>query len=269
MKRQQGFSAVAGILAIVIVAVVGFAAWRVYDSHLSSTDSQNQAARVYDHVIWKMEGDKWVASKPAPDCEEPIELEFPSDITTATAALWPGQIRGEFKAHGGVRYNDSVDGKVEIRAPYDGYIFRVGRYDFDFSGEPQVVFDVINNCGIMYRMDHVNELSDNIKSILDNFPGDGSTSAMYDIPPVAVKKGDVLATSIGFPLAGNVFYDLGVYDLRQKNESAQDPEWAAAHLPELAHYGVCWFDLMPQDINDTLRNLPTGKEGKASDYCTM
>ncbi len=34
----------------------------------------------------------------------------------------------------------------------------------------------------------------------------------------------------------------GVYDLRQRNASSNDPAWAAAHPGDVALYGICWFD---------------------------
>lgn len=270
-KNQNAFSIFEILVVLVVLIVLGLVGFGLLKNQKQASVAENQAEetvklQVYDHVIWQIRDDHWQSTSPPPDCPDPLQLEFPADIGVATMALWPGQVRGEFKPHGGVRYDNNPSGNVELRAPIDAIIFRVGRYDF--AGEPQITFDMINNCGIWVRFDHILELSDNIKQIMDDFPGDGSTSQTYDIvPQVAVKQGDLLATKIGFPSAGNVFFDMGVYDLRQKNQSSKDPDWAARHNVEQGHYAVCWFDLMPPDINKRLRELPTGNEGKVSDYC--
>lgn len=275
LKSHSGFALIEFLLFLVFLGALIGVGYYVYaqktkgDANPSQSTTQVTKENESSEIIWSYTQDnEWASSETPPKCEEPIELTFPSDVSTATNTLWPGQVRGDFKAHGGVRYDNTPSGEVEVVAPYDARVYRVGRYDFDGSGEQQMVIDFINNCGIMYRFDHLLELAPKFRSIYNNFPGDGSTSQFYEVDEqVAIEKGELLATKIGFPAMGNVFYDLGVYDLRQKNEASQNKGWASQHAPEVAHYGVCWFDLMPDDINQTLRNLPTGKEGKTSAYC--
>jgi hypothetical protein len=36
---------------------------------------------------------------------------------------------------------------------------------------------------------------------------------------------------------------------------------------EFGHYGVCFFDYLPGTDGEIMRSLPTGKEGRNSDYC--
>ena len=77
-----------------------------------------------------------------------------------------------------------------------------------------------------------------------------------------------MGTEIG--IAGtNIFVDFGLYDVRQPNNVTPDPAWAElfAADTEFGHYGVCFFDYLPGTDGQTMRSLPTGKEGKNSDFC--
>ena len=85
-------------------------------------------------------------------------------------------------------------------------------------------------------------------------------------PGLTVSEGEVIATQIGLP-GVNIFFDWGVYDLRQKNESSMDPDWLGAHPGEQAPYAICWLEFLTPEDQVIVNALPTGIEGSASDYC--
>lgn len=277
--NHNGFSAVYLLLWLGIFICIGYVGYLVYSntnnggksnrgdsSHTSNSESA-EIEKGSNAILWSYDGDEWSASGDPPICPDPMPFGLPSDIGSATGALWPGQERGgDYKAHGGVRYDDS-DGKIDVRAPMEGILYRAAHYVQAESNEPQYMIDVINNCGISYRMDHLRKLSPRIAGILESLGGPKESSATSNVDPTFVEKGDLLATEIGFSDIENFFYDLGVYDLRQKNESSQNEAWASNYNPEYIHYGICWFDLLPEEASQTLQDLPAGKEGKDSDYC--
>ena len=67
----------------------------------------------------------------------------------------------------------------------------------------------------------------------------------------------------------NIFVDFGLYDVRTPNNVIPNPDWADlfARDKEWGHFGVCFFDYLPAAHGEILRSLPTGIEGKTSDYC--
>ncbi|MCH7493059.1 hypothetical protein IID19_05795, partial [Patescibacteria group bacterium] len=133
----------------------------------------------------------------------------------------------------------------------------------------QYLFSFIDSCGIMYRFDHLSILSEKFQTYADQLPepkvNDSRTTNYREAIPVST--GEVLATGVGFD--DNVFVDFGVYDLRQLNNAAQDPDWAYNDQSTFAPYGVCWFDLLSAADAATVRALPAGssESGSQSDYC--
>ena len=185
--------------------------------------------------------------------------------------LYPGQYRGaDYKVHGGFRLDGSGEtGVVNVVAPMDATITRGSRYLG--GGELAYLFEFVNDCGIMYRFDHLLDLAPSLESVASLLPpareGDSRTT---DIPSgFTVRAGDVVATSIGFPMAGNFFFDWGVYDLRQRNTPGQNAAWQATHPGEFAAWGICWFDNLSPGDAATVRSLPAadGGSGSTSDYC--
>jgi len=189
-------------------------------------------------------------------------------MTRVTAALWPGQMRGAYVAHGGFRFDNNTDNNVTVRAPIGSHLVQASQYLE--SGEKQYLLFFSVPCGFFYRFDHVGDLSPKLADALKNLPqaqeGDSRTS--YINPPVWVDQGEIVGTSVGIPPA-NVFVDFGLYDVRKPNNVTPNPAWADqfAQDKEFGHYGVCFFDFLPGSDGDTMRSLPTGIEGKTSDYC--
>lgn len=219
-----------------------------------------------EKVIWYFDSE-WKSSKTPPKCDDPLILETPVDLNLVTSVLYPGQIRGgDYKPHGGFRFDNSQNNKISVTAPIDGYLVEGSRYLV--NGEIQYTFDIINNCGIKYRFGHLYVLTPKFLEIAEKFrePVEGD-SRTTKVDPVFVEKGELIATEIG--LTENYFFDWGVYDLRQKNKASEDPKWAKEHPNDQEQYAVCWLDLLGQEDSVKVKELPgaDGVSGKQSDYC--
>ena len=141
------------------------------------------------------------------------------------------------------------------------------------------MFEFENDCGLKYRLDHLKTLSAKLQAIANKLPeakiDDSLTTEIKG--NLSVTAGEIVATAVGFEKSPddinrrNVGFDFGLYDTRQKNESANDPAWVTAHQEDgdQAIYGVCWIDWLPTFDATVLRALPRtdGKTGKESDYC--
>lgn len=212
---------------------------------------------------------RWKASGDAPACPYPLKMISPVDVSLVTAVLYPGQYRGsDYKTHGGFRF-DTGDTAVVIKAPMDGYIWRGSRYLQ--TDEIQYLFFFISPCGVMYKFDHLLTLAPKLQVIAEKLPpakpNESRTSEFAE--RVMVRAGEVIATEIGFRKGPNMSVDFGVYDLRVANQISKDPNWARLHADhrEAEFYALCIFDVLPVEDSVRLKTLPSGNEGKSSDYC--
>lgn len=207
----------------------------------------------YDGTAWHIPG----REGNEPDCNVITSLPAPSDLSKATAVLYPGQVRGgDYKPHGGFRFDGAATTDVQLVAPIDGAMVRASRYLEE--GDVQHLIEIVNPCGYMVRFDHILTPSPAMQAVFDALPApqpDDSRTTNID-PPVEVAVGDVLADAVGHE--GNVSYDFGVYDLRQPNGSDAPPG-------ELSSFAICWLDLVPG-----AKLLPPGDQqaGTTSDYCS-
>lgn len=210
-------------------------------------------------------------------CPTPFLFKMPIDLNRATSILYPGQVRGgDYKAHGGFRFDGSRPDEITVTAPYDAQVVAGARYPV--NGEIQYTFDFEHPCGIRYRFGHLLTLAPKFQGIAEKFPlptGLDSRTTQVN-PPIDVKQGEVIATAVGLTKGGpeiyggfNTFVDWGVYDYRQKNEAAKNPEWAKTHTSETYQYAVCWFDWISSEDKTKVLALPASdsQSGKASDYC--
>lgn len=193
----------------------------------------------------------------APPCPQPLILQTPVDIDKATSILYPGQVRGgDFKAHGGFRFDKSKPDEIEVRIPMDANITDAVRYVE--MGEVQYMFDFQNDCGIRYRFDHLLVLSPKLAKITKSLPeaneGDSRTTRITE--DIKVTAGEVIAIGVGFRKNNNVFVDFGVYDMRGKVFSSPQEN------------AVCWFDLLPAADSAKVKALPPG-DSKSSSQSTL
>lgn len=192
------------------------------------------------------------------ECPTPLLLQTPVDINKVTSILYPGQVRGgDFKPHGGFRFDSSRFDEIEVRAPMDAVFESASRYIE--QGEVQYLFDFRTPCGIMYRFDHLLVLApifaEAVKDLPEAKEDDSRTSAIRQ--KLNVKKGELIATAVGFRKNNNVFVDFGVYDMRGK--LFQSPRENA----------ICWFDLLPPEGAAKVKSLPPADSvsGSQSTLC--
>lgn len=282
--NQTGFTVVEGLIILVIVAVLGFVGWRVLSSkktethneqsanHQEMSEGEHEAAtETGTTVSWQFNGSEWSANGTPPACPEPIELGMPVAVERVKAVLYPGQVRGnDYKAHGGFLLTTTNGNDAEIKLPLDATPWRGARYIE--RGEVQYLFDFVNSCGIMYRFDHLLTLSEKYQKLADTLPApqvDASGTHNFNNPS-PVKKGEVIATAVGFKGNANVSFDLGVYDLRKPNAASATNGYAtkSQNKKEQAFYAVCWLDWLGGNTK-AIKALPggDGQMGKTSDYC--
>jgi len=178
--------------------------------------------------------------------ECPVLLS-PVDTASVTSVLYPGQYRGgDYKAHGGFRFDGQNHNDVIVRAPISAKLTRAGRYIE--IGEVQYIFIFETSCGLSYRFDHLLTLTPKFQAMVNKLPpAVGGNSKFVSISPtIEVDTGETIATD-----NPNVSFDFGVY-LNKSNEN-----------------GLCWLDLLPSEDAARLKTLPGGdhQSGKTSDYC--
>lgn len=284
--KQKTFLILVGLFILFVVSV-GVAYWYTQkgDEKTSKNDQENTQVpetsqeEQISSVRWENTSDGgWLALSSPPDCPEPFSLKAPADLSKATSVLYPGQERqgtfsgagGNYKPHGGFRFDSSALADIKVTSPINGYVYRGSQYLIE--GEIQYTFDLIHPCGYMIRLGHLRELSPTFQTYASKFPAaqeeDSRTERIEGFP--IVKEGDLVATAVGLP-PSNTFFDLGVYDLRKQNEISQTAAYQTAHsdAKELAFYAICWFELLPKADSEKVRNLPAADpaSGKKSDYC--
>jgi hypothetical protein len=281
-QKQKGFAHLELIVIVaLVVGAVGFIVWRMLDANKAQTPpATSQTAQPTDtmtppapaELVWQQSENGWRSTQAPPACPAQPMMQAPADLSKATAVLYPGQTRGgNYKPHGGFRFDGTANDKVQVTAPVDGFIVRGGTYLAE--GEPQYTFDIMHNCGVMYRVGHFRALPDNLKKIADTWPApqEGDSRTQQVNPPLYVKRGEVLATSVGIVKSNNTFFDWGVYDYRQQNQASQSTAYQQAHMQdkELSWHAVCWFDWLSQSDRSKVTSLPAGDpgSGKTSDYC--
>ena len=251
LKTEKGFAHWLIIIVVVIIAAVGFVGWRTYQT------SKNP--------IKPSMGQPSQAGSSQPSCPEPVTLQTPVDLQKVTAILYPGQERGgDFKPHGGFRFDNSKPDDITVVAPLDGKMQEAQRYTE--NGEEQYSFDFANSCGIVYRLDHLAGFPPKFEKFAQSLPlisedewksGSGHEPQRGNLD-VSVSKGETIATAVGFRKTNNAFVDFGVYDLRGKN-TFQNPR----------PFAVCWFDMLPAADSAKVKSLPAGdsQNGKNSTLC--
>lgn len=230
----------------------------------SAESNVNDASTGAAEVSWNFNGTTWQATATPPACPDPLTIRTPVDLSTATAILYPGQTRGgNYKPHGGFRFDVALDNEKTVVAPMDAVVVNASRYIE--QGETQYLFTFINSCGIAYRFDHLLTLSPAMQAIADTLPPaktDDSRTTRISTGAM-VRAGDVIATEIGFRNTSNVSVDFGLYDLRQTNGTTNGDA-------EFGQHALCWLNNLPGTDMATAKALPAGDQtaGKTSDYCS-
>ncbi|HLE49053.1 MAG TPA: hypothetical protein VI819_03425 [Patescibacteria group bacterium] len=237
----------------------------------SVNKAKNDLAKVSPMALWDFEYETktWKSVGSPPTCPDPFTFPAPADLSLASGILYPGQIRGgDYKPHGGARFDNLPNNELNVYSPFDGKLYQAARHLE--SGEMQYSLYFINDCGMMYKLDHLRKLTDKFERLLEPIPtgaeGDSRTTMIN--PAVFISKGELVATEVGIIKTKNVFFDFGVYDLRQRNGvdySGKD----YFNIEQYGMHGVCWMDYLQEPDKSLSYSLPgaDGQSGKKSDYC--
>lgn len=280
-KIQNGFAVIAVLIIIVLLGVIAFLILRD-----SKGDNNNSFLESINHpkssegIRWNYDfsSEKWVTSGTPPDCPDPLIIPSPAEVTLATSVLYPGQIRGtDYKPHGGFRFDNLPSNELDVYTPMDGNLYQAARHLE--GGEVQYSLYFINDCGIMYKLDHLRELTDKFNKILDKIPmgAEGDSRTTFIEPQVFFPKGEQVAVKVGIEKSNlgvggrNVFFDYGVYDLRKPNGTDYSEEFLK-NQPNINYFGthaICWLDNLPEDEKSVVYSLPgaDSTSGTKSDYC--
>lgn len=280
-KKYNGFGVIGVFSLVAVVCLLAFVSFTVV-SKLSGDKKQDDFKTIADSsaandsgsadFVWRQTANGWETQGKAPECPAQPILKAPTDLSQVTSVLYPGQTRGSYKPHGGLRFDNNTTNAVKVVAPFDGYIVKATRNFAEGTTEVQYGFDIMHDCGIMTRFGHLRELPANLQKIADKLPEASASSRIENVnPSVAIKQGEVLATKVGTTGDNNTFFDWGVYDYRQQNQASQSPAYKNAHPQgEHAWYAVCWLkDWLPASDSALLAKLSAGggESGKNSDYC--
>ena len=224
-------------------------------------------------ITWFFDGGSktWKTNGNPPACPDSLVFPAPADVSLASGILYPGQIRGgDYKPHGGIRFDSLSNNNISVYAPMDGKLFKASRHMA--FGEVQYSLYVTHDCGIMYKLDHLRVLTKKFEDILNSTPmgAEGDSRTTQISPPVFIAKGELIATKVGFESNKNVFFDFGVYDLRKTNGVIYDANFRAQHsnIDEAGTHALCWLDYLIASDRSIVKGLPgSGTEGKTSDYC--
>lgn len=279
MKKldQKGSHLIVIVVGIVVLALAATAGYKVVTSNRNKSKSNTPIASQNNKVKWSFTGTDWryMGGDTPPTCANPLAFaNSPANVSLATSILYPGQTRGgNYKPHGGFRFDGVANDKINVRAPMDAQIFEGARYLV--NGETQYTFDFIAPCGIMYRIGHIKTPAPDFLKIAESFPAakenDSRTTMVGD--QKTIKANTLIATAVGVTQGGiNTFFDFGVYDLRIKNAASQTAAYQQAHATdkELSWHATCWFNYLPNADAARVKGLPAGDptSGKTSDYCT-
>lgn len=285
-QNQKGFTH--WVILLVVVGVIAFAALAVYKNQTKPGHKTTYSNAVkggpavyvdktaaYYQTSWAPgnNGGAWQPFKTPPACPAQPMLQAPVDLSSISSVLYPGQYRGEYKPHGGFRFDNSPNNNITVRAAMDGVLVEGSRYIAD--GEVQYLLRFMNPCGIMILYGHQHTLVPALQRVINSDlppakPNDSTTTLFHTV--YKVKAGDVISTAVGFSNPLNAAMDFGVFDFRQPNQASKDPAYQKAHAndKEFAWHGVCWLHgWLPQSDENTLNALPGAdeKNGKTSDYC--
>lgn len=272
---NKGVSILISVLVLTAVAGISFF---LFDSSKPSVGNQAQQQQntqeqkeAAGHVRWEydMKSKRWQAFGTPPDCPEPLTFPSPVDVHLASSVLYPGQIRGgDYKPHGGFRFDALKNNAVDVYAPMDAYLVEAARHPS--MGEVQYVLYFRDDCGIMYKLDHLRELTPKFTDILSTIPmgGENDSRSTQINPSVFTKKGEHIATKVGLESTKNIFFDFGVYDLRKTN----GVNYASRDYYNVEQYGghaLCWLENLEEPEKSVVKRLPgaDGHSGTKSDYC--
>ena len=178
----------------------------------------------------------WFTTFPLPNLSEIYEVGPPGRILV-----------GDYKGHGYFRVPGGQNA-VDVRMPIDGTLYSGSVYLE--PDEPQYLLFYRTACeGLTFLFDHVRQPVPAIENLFTDDPPVRDSST-YDVGPLEMKEGDLVATSIGTLTDGNAFLDFGVNDVLARLPTPQHPN---AHGRFLS--AVCLYTFFDPEIDAYLRSV--------------
>lgn len=202
-------------------------------------------------------------------------LLSPVEVAAVTSVLYPGQVRGgDYKPHGGFRFDGLKNDEVSVKVPIDAELVRVGSNHQKVG--VQYFMEFQTDCGLRFTFGHLLTVAPEFQPVFrEILSAENDSSQTHAVrPKIRVHTGKVIATAVGFLWedgSPNTSFDFGVYERWAKNTISQNPHWQVQE--EFGMYdnerGLCWLDLLSAEDALQLKALPGGDEeaGKTSDYC--
>jgi hypothetical protein len=220
---------------------------------------------------------KWVANGNPPVCQFPIIPQGSLlDFSQPISLLQPGQVRGgSYKPHGGFRFSTygTFIPDIKIYVPFDGVVTVAAQYRTE--GTFQFLVNIVNPCGFMVRLGHLYIPSAQFTKILSNLPApvEGDSRETFLNPPIPVRAGDLIASSVGMPPPASPdsmgsFIDFGLLDLRAPNPVVPADFMSNAD-PKYSKYSLCWYrgNYLSDSDKAIVAKLPLSNGDSTSTYC--
>ena len=184
--------------------------------------------------------DGWFTTFPLNEIGEIIEVEAAARLIGATFEQ-PGVFR--------LPYGQN---NVEVRLPINAtlaYGLKYSTVSNLNNANPEEVPELQyglrfqTECeGLWFTIDHMQTLTPELTSYFDNLPVETSATTKK-IGPLVMQEGDLVGTTIGFPIDGNAFVAFGIFD-EYKRVATAGPDFLNA---------VCFYDFFSSDIASQLR----------------
>ncbi|MDP1712380.1 MAG: hypothetical protein Q8K86_07975 [Candidatus Nanopelagicaceae bacterium] len=226
---------------------------------------------------WMDNQGKWVANGNPPACQFPIIPKGSLlDFSQPISLLQPGQVRGgSYKPHGGFRFSTygTFIADIKIYVPFDGVVTVAAQYKTE--GTFQFLVNIVSPCGFMARLGHLYIPSAQFTKILSNLPApvEGDSRETFLNPPIPVKAGDLIASSVGMPPPASPdsmgsFMDFGLLDLRVPNPVVP-ADFTSNADPKYSRYSLCWYqgNYLSDSDKALVAKLPLSNGDSTSTYC--
>lgn len=234
-KKQQGFSHILILLAIVVVGVVGFTAYSVGSSKDKGSGEERQQqsrdAQGPGGATFKTGASGCTPDAPVVEAKNafkalPFKLEQLKVITLGKETN-DGRFVYPWVA------TDRTD-RTEIFAPADGKLYMIRHKVFEIDGQKGNDYDMFFavDCKTVYRFNHITNPRADIKA---TYPAGDLASGDYangglDIPErvkpktaITVKAGEALGYTTGTPIARNFDFAVGVAKSKEGDKIATCP----------------------------------------------
>jgi len=185
-----------------------------------------------------------------------------TDLDKIDAILPPFNVSGEqIKPHSYIFIKDGGDARgVPVYAPADSGLVKVAWYLE--SGKEQYLLTFQISCEVWYRLDHINEVVDRIRSVQPPVPGDYSVGGRQVDPPLAFDAGELIGYSSGALPGCCGTWDFGLYNTSRPNTFAKQERYD--RYSGQALYGNCAYEYFEEALREQYYSLLDGGECRTS-----